>query len=110
MKNLAGAAALFVVGIASIPVGVSAGDAHVHGRATLNAVVDAGRVLIELDSPAMNLVGFEYRPASSEDRAALGAALSRLRDGASLYRFPGPAACRLQSVDVLRDHEVLVLH
>ncbi len=36
--------------------------AHEHGKVTLNVAVDAAALLVELDAPAVNVVGFEHSP------------------------------------------------
>ena len=39
-------------------------DAHVHGEAELNIVIEGRELLMELESPSFNLVGFEHEPQS----------------------------------------------
>ena len=41
--------------------------AHEHGVAKLNVVLDDNTLELELDSPAMNLVGFEHAASSDAD-------------------------------------------
>jgi hypothetical protein len=67
--------------------------AHQHGVAQLNLVIEGSRVEIELDSPADNLVGFEYIPTREEDLAKVRAAYEQLQDASSLFRFPDAAQC-----------------
>jgi hypothetical protein len=77
--------------------------AHVHGIATLNVAVDGNQLLIELDSPAMNIVGFEHAPRTEEQREAVGQAKELLADAERLF-LPSPAAqCTLAQADVLLD-------
>jgi hypothetical protein len=68
-------------------------DAHVHGIAELNVAVDADALLVELNSPAMNLVGFEHPPHTEAERAAIEAARARLQDGAALFVPNAEAQC-----------------
>ena len=65
--------------------------AHVHGIAELNVVVDADSLLVELNSPAANLVGFEHAPRTEAQRTALAQARGTLEDGAKLF-VPNPEA------------------
>lgn len=65
--------------------------AHVHGVAELNVAVDADSLLVELNTPAMNIVGFEHPPRTAEQRAAIDAARKQLADGAALF-VPNPEA------------------
>lgn len=75
-------------------------DAHEHGVASLNLVVDGNLVSLELDSPAANLVGFEHQPSSDEDRATIARVKATLERADSLFRFTADAGCALQQVDL----------
>ncbi len=88
---LAGSAAL---GIAH------AHKAHEHGIARLDVAVEAGRVVIGLDTPLDNLVGFERAPRTDAERAAVAAAVARLRDAAALFRIDGAAGCTAGKVEL----------
>ena len=44
--------------------------AHEHGAAQLNVALEGQRLELALESPAMNLVGFEHAAVSSSDNAA----------------------------------------
>jgi hypothetical protein len=74
--------------------------AHVHGIAQLNVAVDGSALLIELDSPAANILGFEHAPRTDAQRAAVDDARVRLADGAALFRPSVDAGC------VLAEHEI----
>ena len=74
--------------------------AHEHGVGILNIAQEGPGLQIELDSPAVNIVGFEHAPNSEEEHEALDSELARLRDGAALFMLPVEAGCRLVSVDV----------
>ena len=69
--------------------------AHAHGLARLDLAVEGGVVLIGLETPAANIVGFEHAPSDAGERAALDAALATLDDGGRLFRLPADAGCRL---------------
>lgn len=66
-------------------------DAHVHGVAELNVVVEADALLVELNTPAANIVGFEHPPRTEAERTAIAEARETLADGAALFA-PSPAA------------------
>jgi hypothetical protein len=77
--------------------------AHVHGIATLNVAVDGSQLVIELDSPAMNIVGFEHPPRTEEQREAVDRGKALMADAERLF-LPSPAAlCTLARADVLLD-------
>lgn len=68
---------------------------HAHGVATLNIAQQGSEVSLELESPAVNLVGFEHVPTSEEERKAVEQALTILKDGDRLFHFSPSADCRL---------------
>lgn len=74
-------------------------DAHEHGVASLNLVVDGGQLMIELDSPAANIVGFEHMPGSAEDFAALADARKQLLRADALFAITDAAGCALEEAE-----------
>ncbi len=82
--------------------------AHEHGAGMLDIAQEGDALHIELDSPAVNIVGFEHAPSNKEDHETLERALARLRGGAKLFALTEAAGCRLVDADVqtpLADHE-----
>jgi hypothetical protein len=82
--------------------------AHEHGVGELDIAQEGAALQIELDSPAVNIVGFEHTPKTEVDHETLEKALARLEDGAGLFRFPDAAGCRLVDADIatpLQDDE-----
>lgn len=67
--------------------------AHEHGVARLNAVLDGQALELELESPAMNLVGFEHAPNTDVDKAKVTAARTQLEQPLVLFSLPKAAAC-----------------
>lgn len=68
--------------------------AHVHGVAQLFVVLQGQQLDIELHSPAMNLLGFEHRANSAEDRARVESAKASLADANSRFQIAS-ARCQL---------------
>lgn len=60
-------------------------DAHEHGAAQLNVVLDGKVLELQLESPAMNLVGFEHAAKSDADKAKVAAARSQLEQPQPLF-------------------------
>jgi hypothetical protein len=82
--------------------------AHEHGVARLDIAVEGGTVQLDLDSPAVNLVGFEHKPGNAKERAALDKAVSDLKQGVTLMSFTPAAQCSQKRVMVksgLLEHE-----
>lgn len=59
--------------------------AHEHGAARLNVVLDDQALELELESPAMNLVGFEHAANSAADKAKVAAVRNQLQDPQALF-------------------------
>ncbi|MCJ8203303.1 DUF2796 domain-containing protein [Pseudomonas sp. RGM2987] len=58
--------------------------AHEHGVGRLNASLDGETLELELDSPAMNLVGFEHAATSAADKAKVATVRAKLEKPAAL--------------------------
>lgn len=69
--------------------------AHEHGVASLNVALDGQALEIQLESPAMNLVGFEHAASSAADQAKVAAARAQLEQPAVLFSLPAAAGCTL---------------
>ncbi len=64
-------------------------DSHVHSGATLNIAFGDNDLYVELDSPWMNLVGFEHEPSTDEQRASTAESVQHLQQGNELFTFVG---------------------
>jgi hypothetical protein len=69
--------------------------AHEHGVATLEVALDASQLVLQFRSPAMNLLGFEHSPRSTQDNASVSRALGWLRDPATQFQPSTEAGCRV---------------
>jgi hypothetical protein len=67
--------------------------AHEHGVGRLNAALDGQALELELESPAMNLVGFEHVASTDEDKAKVSAARAKLEKPLELFSLPKAAGC-----------------
>jgi hypothetical protein len=59
--------------------------AHEHGVGRLNAVLDGQTLELELESPAMNLVGFEHTATTDADKAKVAAVRAQLEKPLALF-------------------------
>ncbi|WP_260958082.1 DUF2796 domain-containing protein [Pseudomonas citri] len=73
--------------------------AHEHGVARLNASLDGEILELELDSPAMNLVGFEHAATSDADKAKVAAIRAKLEKPAALINL-ADAKCSLEQQEL----------
>ncbi|WP_010138886.1 DUF2796 domain-containing protein [Oceanicola sp. S124] len=71
--------------------------AHVHGVSKLELAIEDGRLEMMLRSPGADIVGFEHAAESDDDKAAVEAAIARLKEGATLFALPPAAGCSLIS-------------
>ena len=70
--------------------------AHEHGHASLNIVLENTELQILLETPAMNLVGFEYQPKTEEQRAKVAKIERALASLDTLATLPQSASCSLE--------------
>ncbi|MGH8434130.1 MAG: DUF2796 domain-containing protein [Pseudomonas sp.] len=68
-------------------------DAHEHGVGRLNAALDGKTLELELESPAMNLLGFEHAAKSAADQATVAAVRAELEQPLTLFSLPAAAGC-----------------
>ena len=74
-------------------------EAHVHGEATLNLVIDGNELLLELESPAANLLGFEHAPQNQAQKQQLKKTQSLLSEVDSLVELSS-LNCQLVSAEI----------
>ena len=74
--------------------------AHEHGVARLNAVLDGSTLELELESPAMNLVGFEHAAVSDADKAKVAAVRKQLDEPLKLFGLTAAAGCKESDTDL----------
>ncbi|HBP6040751.1 MULTISPECIES: DUF2796 domain-containing protein [Pseudomonas aeruginosa group] len=73
---------------------------HEHGVAQLNVALEGKSLELELDSPAMNLVGFEHAASSEADKAAVAKARAQLEKPLELFALPDTAGCSVASQEL----------
>lgn len=69
--------------------------AHEHGVGRLDVALEGRTLEFELDSPAMNIVGFEHLATSAEDKAKVAAAKEILLKPHALFSVPEAAECNV---------------
>lgn len=73
--------------------------AHVHGMATLDLVMDGQEVMIHLQSPLMNFLGFEHAPETEQQKDIYQDMLQQLERLDTLMEVQG-SACVAESIEV----------
>ncbi len=75
-----------------------AARAHVHGQIKLDVVVDGPTVVIEMESPLDNFVGFERAPKTDAEKKAAEDAVAQLRAAGQLFKIDPVGNCKLGPV------------
>lgn len=104
---LAAALAAFVAALPASP-GASAQPAsgfeqqavHEHGRITLNIALEGSDLAVELESPAVHVLGFERAPRTADEKTRFEAAARWLGAGTGIVGVPNGAGCVLASAAV----------
>ncbi|WP_207884696.1 DUF2796 domain-containing protein [Pseudomonas sp. 30_B] len=97
-----------LLAVALLPLAAQAHDEHEHGSlgkhehgvAQLNVALDGKTLELEMDSPAMNFVGFEHAATSDADKATVAAVQAQLKQPLKLLNLPASAQCSVQSVEL----------
>jgi len=72
-------------------------SAHVHGVAHLAVAVDAQIIVMDLEMPLENLVGFEHKPETELEKEAFEHASQTLAQAGDLFQLSEAAGCTLTS-------------
>lgn len=67
---------------------------HEHGTGHLSLAQNAKEIEITLDTPGMNLFGFEYLPKTPADKQTVAEAEAKLWLGSQLFTFDADAECK----------------
>jgi len=76
-------------------------EAHVHGVGKLDVALDGKTLSLHLDSPLINLIGFEHAAKSEKDRQAAKDMAKTLRNAATVFVTSAAAGCTLSSVNLV---------
>ena len=74
--------------------------AHVHGQLKLDVAVDGPTVVIDMESPLDNIVGFERAPKTDAEKKTDEDAVAQLRAADKLFVVDPAANCKLGPVDL----------
>ena len=102
---------LLALPIALLPLAVAHADddhdhehaslgAHEHGVGSLDVALDGQTLELDLDGPAMNLVGFEHIATTDADKAKVAAAQAQLSNPLVLFSLPKAADCSVEAQDL----------
>ena len=75
-------------------------DAHQHGIGRLDLVIENQQLILSLQMPAEDLLGFEHAPRTPEQQEQLTALQATLEQPQKLFALPDAAQCSLQSSEL----------
>jgi hypothetical protein len=88
----------FLMACASAAAIAQAPHAHVHGQIRLDVVVEGPSIVIEMEAPLDNFLGFERAPRTDTEKQAAQATLAQLRAADTLFKIDPAANCKLGPV------------
>ena len=74
--------------------------AHVHGQIKLDVVIDGPTVVVTMESPLDNFVGFERAPRNDDEKKTVDEAVAKLRAADTLFTIDPAGNCKLGPVDL----------
>lgn len=75
-------------------------QAHEHGHVELNIVLEKNVLQIMLQSPGINIVGFEHTPENEDERQRVLVAIEKLKQANNIFQTPAKAKCTLILAEV----------
>jgi hypothetical protein len=73
---------------------------HEHGTGTLSIAQSGKELDIGLDSPGMNIFGFEYMPKTDADKKLVADGEAKLKTGADMFVMDADAGCKQTEANV----------
>ena len=74
--------------------------AHVHGQVRLDIAIEGPSVVIQMEAPLDNFVGFERAPRNAAETQAVEQAVAKLRAADALFTIDPAGNCKLGPVDL----------
>jgi hypothetical protein len=108
MKSIATVLLSFVVSLTAFQTLASKTlDSHEHGSANLSIAIDNDLISIRFESPAVNIVGFEYQPNNEEQQAKVTEAENKLSNFEATFNLKGEPNCQVlqSSANWISDHD-----
>ena len=82
-------------------------DAHEHGSANLDIAIDNNIIEMKFESPAVNIVGFEYATEDEQQLLLIKQAKNNLSNFDTIFQLAGDASCQIvkSSAKWMTEHE-----
>ena len=72
-------------------------DAHLHGLSVINVVQEKNKILFDIEMPGFDVVGFEHKAKSQNDKDLVKKALNMLKNPDKLFIIPSEASCKISN-------------
>jgi len=72
--------------------------AHTHGQGHMTLVFESGQLIVELKTPALNMLGFEHQPTSEKQWKVLDVLKKRLQEPNPILELK--PSCQLKSKEI----------
>jgi hypothetical protein len=99
--------ALIAVGAVNMTAGAACAEEaqrqlgpHVHGHGTLNIAIENKRLEMQLEVPAMDILGFEHDATTDAQKEAVEKAKAELASPLALFKLPAAAGCTVADAKV----------
>lgn len=70
-------------------------DAHEHGHGTFQIAIEGNKLMMVLEAPGADIVGFEHEPGNDQQKEAIEKARALLLKGVSVFKLPAKAGCKM---------------
>jgi hypothetical protein len=68
-------------------------DAHEHGHASMQVVLEGAELGINIEAPGMDIVGFEHAPEDDAEKGRIQQAVGQLENVTAMFALPEKALC-----------------
>ena len=101
------ALASLMLTLPSVHANASELDVHEHGSANLDIAIDTSTIEMRFESPAVNIVGFEYATEDEQQLLLINKAKSNLSNFDLIYGLVGDVSCQTvkSSAKWVTEHE-----
>ncbi len=73
---------------------------HLHGQGKLNLVMEGKELRIELEIPAIDIVGFEHKARTEAETQQVQQAIKKLKESNKMFGFDSNADCHSENIQV----------
>lgn len=76
-------------------------NSHEHGVAAMQLVIEGDTLQLKIETPAMNILGFEHKPSTAEQKKTMAQAESLLKNPDNVVLLPKTARCQITEAKII---------